>query len=90
MVHCPSGIQAPFRRGVALRDDRARISLGSVEKSRRFIEGLTSFALVTDHTPLVPILNDFPLDKLDNPRLLRLIISMVRVHRHGRRRSVPT
>ncbi|KAI9550284.1 hypothetical protein GHT06_004923 [Daphnia sinensis] len=36
-----------------------------------FIEGLPTFELITDHKPLVPILNDHSLDKLDNPRILR-------------------
>lgn len=47
-------------------------------KSRQFLEGLPSFKLITDHRPLIPILNDFHLDKLDNPRMLRLRLSMQR------------
>jgi hypothetical protein len=47
-------------------------------KSRQFLEGLPSFQLVIDHRPLIPILNDYHLDKLDNPRILRLRLSMQR------------
>lgn len=47
-------------------------------KCRQFLEGLPSFILTTDHRPLVPILNDYSLDKLDNPRLLRLRLKMQR------------
>ena len=47
-------------------------------KCRQFLEGLTSFNLITDHRPLVPILNEYSLDKLDNPRLLRLRLKMQR------------
>ena len=47
-------------------------------KCRQFLEGLPSFELVTDHKPLVPILNDYSLDKLDNPRILRLRLKMQR------------
>ena len=50
----------------------------AMSKCQQFIEGLQSFELVTDHKPLVPILNDYSLDKLDNPRLLRLRLKMQR------------
>ncbi len=50
----------------------------AMDKCRQFIEGLPSFELVTDHKPLVPILNNYSLDKLDNPRLLRLRLKMQR------------
>jgi hypothetical protein len=49
-----------------------------MKQSRQFLEGLPNFELVTDHRPLVPILNDYALDKLDNPRLLRLRLQMAR------------
>ena len=41
----------------------------AMSKCRQFLEGLPHFDLVVDHKPLVPILNDYALDKLDNPRL---------------------
>ena len=47
-------------------------------KTQKFVEGLTIFTLITDHKPLVPILNDQALDKLDNPRILRLRLKMQR------------
>ena len=50
----------------------------AMRKCRQFLEGLPSFRLVTDHRPLIPILNDYHLDKLDNPRILRLRLSMQR------------
>jgi hypothetical protein len=49
-----------------------------MKQSCQFLEGLPSFELVTDHRPLVPILNDYALDKLDNPRLLQLRLQMAR------------
>ncbi len=49
-----------------------------MKQSRQFLEGLPNFELVTDHRPLVPILNDYALDKLDNPWLLRLRVKMAR------------
>lgn len=50
----------------------------AMEKCPQFLEGLPTFELVTDHRPLVPILNDYPLEKLENPRLLRLRLKMQR------------
>lgn len=50
----------------------------AMHKCRQFLEGLSSFELVTDHKPLIPILNSYAMDKLDNPRLLRLRLKMQR------------
>jgi hypothetical protein len=49
-----------------------------MKKCRPFLEGLPAFDLITDHRPLIPILNEYSLDKLDNPRLLRLRLQMTR------------
>jgi hypothetical protein len=49
-----------------------------MQKCRKFLEGLPTFELVTDHKPLVPILNSDALDKLYNPCLLRLRLKMQR------------
>lgn len=51
----------------------------AMKQCRQFLEGLPEFELITDHRPLVPILNDYSLDKLDNPRLLRLRLKMSRL-----------
>ena len=48
-----------------------------MKQCRQFLEGL-HFDLITDHRSLVPILNDYALDKLDNQRLLRLRLKMSR------------
>ena len=44
----------------------------AMSKFSQFLEGMSRFELVTDHKPLIPILNEYSLGKLDNPRLLRL------------------
>ena len=44
----------------------------AVKKCRLFLEGLQDFKIVTDHKPLLPILNSYTLDKIENPRLQRL------------------
>jgi len=37
-----------------------------------FLGGLQHFTVVTDHNPLIPILNSHPLDEVESPRLRRL------------------
>ena len=60
----------------------------AVRKCHLFLAG-TSFELVTDHRPLVPIINDYSLDKIENPRLLRLILKLrpYQVHASWRKGS---
>lgn len=41
-------------------------------KCRLFLEGLSHFDVYTDHAPLLPFLNRYTLDCIDNPRLQRL------------------
>ena len=43
----------------------------ALHKCRLYLSG-TKFEIVTDHRPLVPILNSYSLDQIENPRLLRL------------------
>ena len=44
----------------------------AVIKCKLFLSGLQHFQVVTDHSPLVPILNTHHLDEIENPRLQRL------------------
>ena len=44
----------------------------SILKCKYFLNGLKHFEIVTDHNPLVPILNSHRLDEIENPRLQRL------------------
>ena len=37
-----------------------------------FLAGLQHFSVVTNHNPLIPILNSRRLDEIENPRLQRL------------------
>lgn len=50
----------------------------AIDNCRQFPKGLPAFKLVTDHRQPVPILNDYQLDKLENPRLLCLRLKMQR------------
>ena len=44
----------------------------AVSKCRMFLTGLQHFKVFTDHSPLIPILNNHRLDEIENPRLQRL------------------
>ncbi|XP_066961762.1 uncharacterized protein [Macrobrachium rosenbergii] len=44
----------------------------SMSKCRLYLAGLQNFTLMTDHRPLIPILNHYSLDAIENPRLQRL------------------
>lgn len=44
----------------------------AIIKCHLFLAGLPHFVIVTDHHPLIPILNSHRLDEIENPRLQRL------------------
>ena len=44
----------------------------AANKCKTFLMGLQNFQVITDHNPLIPILNNHRLDEIDNPRLQRL------------------
>ena len=44
----------------------------AIKKCNLFLAGIDHFTVVTDHNPLIPILNTHRLDEIENPRLQRL------------------
>ncbi|XP_064100793.1 uncharacterized protein LOC135211412 [Macrobrachium nipponense] len=44
----------------------------ALTKSCLYLKGLPTFTLQTDHRPLVPIINSYTLDMVENPRLQRM------------------
>ena len=44
----------------------------AIKKRNIFLAGIDHFTVVTDHNPLIPILNTHRLDEIENPRLQRL------------------
>ena len=44
----------------------------AIKKCNIFLSGMAHFTVVTDHNPLIPILNTHRLDEIQNPRLQRL------------------
>ena len=49
----------------------------AVRKCHLFLAGLPSFDVLTDHRPLIPILNQKSLPEIDNPRLRRLRMKLL-------------
>ena len=49
----------------------------AMKKCDMFLQGLPHFKLVTDHQPLIPILNSKGIADVDNPRLQRLMRKML-------------
>jgi hypothetical protein len=43
----------------------------ATKKCRLYLAGLSTYTVVTDHRPLLPILNDYTLDRVENVRLVR-------------------
>ena len=48
----------------------------AAHKCRLFLEGLPQFEIITDHRPLIPILNDYSLDQVENPHLQHLYMKL--------------
>ena len=44
----------------------------AITKCKMFLAGLQHFSVVTNHNPLIPILNSRRLEEIENPRLQRL------------------
>ena len=78
MVQAGSRFLSPAEQRYAMIELECLAAAWAMQKARQFLEGLPTFTLVTDHKPLGPILNDHSLDKLDNPRILRLRLKMQR------------
>ena len=48
-----------------------------MKKCNMFLQGLPTFTLLTDHQPLIPILNSMGVADVENPRLQRLMMKML-------------
>ena len=47
----------------------------AVHKCKLFLSGM-HFSVYTDHRPLIPIVNSYTLDQIENPRLQRLVLKL--------------
>ena len=76
-------VQAGFRFLIPTESRYAMIELEplgacwAMKKCDMFLRGLPHFKLVTDHQPLIPILNSKGIADVENPRLQRLMMKML-------------
>uniref|UniRef100_A0A0P4VQ24 RNA-directed DNA polymerase n=2 Tax=Scylla olivacea TaxID=85551 RepID=A0A0P4VQ24_SCYOL len=72
LVQCGSRFLADVETRYATIELELVAVVWAIAKCRYYLLGLPRFTIVTDHRPLVPILNSYTLDAIDNPRLQRL------------------
>ena len=69
MVQAGSRFLTPAESRYAVIELELLAVAWAVMKCNTFLHGLQNFQVFTDHSPLVPILNNHRLDEIDNPRL---------------------
>ena len=52
----------------------------AISKCKLFLTGLQHFTVITDHNPLIPILNNHRLDEVENPQLQKLKTWLMAYH----------
>ena len=72
LVQCGSRFLADAETRYATIELELVAVVWAMIKCKFYLAGLQHFDLITDHRPLVPILNHYSLDAIDNPRLQRL------------------
>lgn len=72
LVQCGSRFLADAETRYATIELEMLAVCWAMAKCRLYLIGLPTFTLMTDHRPLVPILNHYSLDAVENPRLQRL------------------
>ena len=72
LVQCGSRFLTDAETRYATIELELLAAVWAMFKCKFYVLGLQHFDLVMDHRPLVPILNSYSLDAIDNPRLQRL------------------
>jgi hypothetical protein len=72
LVQCGSRFVTPTESRYAVVELEMLAVEWAVNKCRVYLLGLPEFSIITDHKPLVPILNQKGLHDVDNPRLMRM------------------
>ncbi|XP_037804919.1 uncharacterized protein LOC119599258 [Penaeus monodon] len=72
MVQCGSRFLTDTETRYATIELEMQAVVWAISKCKFYLRGLQHFSLMTDHHPLVPILNHYSLDAIENPRLQRM------------------
>ena len=75
LIECGSRFLSDAESRYAVIELECLAVVWAVKKCGLFLHG-SLFDVVTDHRPLVPILNRYTLDQIENPRLQRLILKL--------------
>ena len=76
-VQAGSRFLTPAESRYAMIELEALGACWAMKKCNMFLQGLPHFTLVTDHQPLIPILNSKGVADVDNSRLQRLMMKML-------------
>ena len=69
MIHAGSRFLTETESRYAMIELEILGAVWAISKCRTFLQGLSHFEVVTDHHPLLTILNKYHLDQIENPRL---------------------
>ena len=72
LVQCGSRFLSETESRYAMVELELLAVVWALKKCRIFLQGLPHFDVLVDHRPLLPILNEFTLDTIENARLQRL------------------
>ena len=76
-VQASSQFLTPAESHYAMTELEALGACWAMKKCNMYLQGLPYFMLVTDHQPLIPILNSKGISDVKNPRLRRLVVKML-------------
>ena len=76
-VQAGSRFLTPAESRYAMIELEALGACWAMKKCNMYLQGLPYFTLVTDHQPLIPILNSKGISDVENPRLQRLMMKML-------------
>ena len=72
MIQCGSRFLTDTESRYAVIELEMLAIVWATKKCRLYLAGCPNYTLITDHRPLIPILNSRSLSEIENPRLLRL------------------
>ena len=73
LIQCGSRYLADAETRYATIELELLAAVWAMSKCRLYLIGLPNFTLMTDHRPLIPILNTYTMDAVENPRLQRMM-----------------
>ena len=76
-IQAGSRFVTPTESRYAMIELEALAACWAMKKCNMYLEGLHHFTLLTDHQPLIPILNSMGVADVENPRLQRLMMKML-------------